>query len=97
MIKKVKINQVMCRNILFISIVFSGIILIVGCNQQQNFSNVTTEDSTKKITGTSLPKGDRILSIDVNMAEDGDYDKAFRLAKEARGCKSFRFRSTGKI
>ncbi len=45
----VKINQAMCRNILFIGIVFSGIILIVGCNQQQKFTNVTTEDSTKKI------------------------------------------------
>lgn len=36
-----------------------------------------------EVVGTPRPKGDRILGIDVNMAEDNDYDKAFRLAKEA--------------
>ena len=34
-----------------------------------------------ELQGTPLPKGDRILGIDVNMAEDNDYDKAFALAK----------------
>jgi hypothetical protein len=36
-----------------------------------------------ELTGTPRPKGDRIFSIDVNTAEDNDYENAFRLAKEA--------------
>lgn len=38
--------------------------------------------ATRHLTSI-VPKGDRMLSIDVNMAEDNDYDHAFRLAKEA--------------
>ena len=33
------------------------------------------------LEGTQLPKGDRMLGIDVNIASDNDYDKAFKAAK----------------
>jgi len=41
------------------------------------------EEEPQYLRGTPVPRGDRILSIDITTAENGDYDDAFCIARSA--------------
>ena len=56
-------------------------LLSVWGYKQQPVVDPPLSGAPYQLQGTSLSKGDRVLGIDVNMAEDNDYDKAFGLAK----------------
>ncbi|MEQ8168547.1 MAG: hypothetical protein ABRQ38_06595 [Candidatus Eremiobacterota bacterium] len=58
--------------------IFTLIFTIFSCSSKKNYSVSTTS-----IPVPVIPRGNRQLSIDVSMASDNDYNKAFKLAKEA--------------
>jgi len=57
------------------------VLLSIWGSKQQPVVDPPLSGTPYELQGTPLPKGDRILGIDVNMAEDNDYDKSFQLAK----------------
>lgn len=57
------------------------VLLSIWDYKQQPVVDPPLSGAPYELTGTPLPKGDRIMGIDVNMAENNDYDKAFGLAK----------------
>lgn len=57
------------------------VLLSIWGSKQQPVIDPPLSGAPYELRGTPLPKGDRILGIDVNMAEDNDYDKAFELAR----------------
>lgn len=65
--------------------IFIGIFILLSFmgSSSQPITDPPLSGAPYELTGIPRPKGDRILSIDVNMAEDNDFDKAFRNAKEA--------------
>ena len=69
--------------ILFFAFLFVVVFVLLSIwgSKQQLVVDQPLSGAPYELQGTPLPKGDRILGIDVNMAEDNDYDKAFELAK----------------
>lgn len=57
------------------------VLLSIWGSKQQPVVDPPLSGAPYELHGTPLPKRDRILGIDVNMAEENDYDKAFQLAK----------------
>lgn len=58
---------------------FALAILVLACGGTQP---TDTPPPTPLTTAPPVPKGNRILSIDVNPAKDGDYESAFRTARQ---------------
>jgi len=58
-----------------------AILSFFGGADQQLIVDSPLSGAPYELQGTSVPKRDRVLGIDVNMAEDSDYDKAFGLAQ----------------
>lgn len=58
-----------------------GLLLaVVGC-ETPTVADPPLTHAPYQLVGPSRPKGGRILAMDISMAEDGDYEKAFTLAK----------------
>lgn len=75
----------MSQKILLYALLFVAVlvILIIFGSRQQSVADPPLSGAPYELTGTPIPKGDRILGIDVTPAGDNDFDSAFNLAKSA--------------
>ena len=66
-------------------------LLCIACEatEQVNLDTTKSDPITARIPENPVPKGERILELDANTTEDGDYDQSMHLAREL-GAQSIR-------
>lgn len=76
------------KKIFFGTVFVTGILIFLGLffiDKEYKPASLTDEFSSEPyvILGKPALKGNRVLALDINMAEDNNYDKAFALAQSA--------------
>lgn len=65
-------------------ILIGALVMAAGaCTPPRGFDSATDVTAVPVPHSTFSPRGDRLLGFDLNEASDGDFDRAFQLARRA--------------